>query len=234
MKKVAILFSLILALCSFAFSTPMPSPCASGTLSAYESLGATGCTEGNFLFTDFTFGASAAGTGSILPVDTGITVTPQSSTSNAGFLFDAALSPATGQSQDVTIDYVVQAWTGGNIITDSALSVEASGSASANMTECLGGLLPACSGGKTVGLTANPNQLADLNTFAGVSTVGAGTDISASNGGNISGELVQFSTGDGDPGGNSMAPEPASLLLFGTGALGLALLLRKRKVRLPF
>lgn len=233
MKKAAILCSFILALCSFAFSTPMPSPCASGTLSSYEGLGATGCTVGNFLFTDFTFGASAAGTGSILPVDTGITVTPQSTATNAGFLFDAALSPATGQSQDVAIDYVVQAWTGGNIITDSALSVEASGSATANMTECLGGLLPACSGGKAVGLTANPNQLADLNTFVGVSTVGVGTDISASNGGNISGELVQFSTGDDPPVGN-MAPEPASLLLFGTGVLGLALLLRKKKVRLPF
>ncbi|MGH9353386.1 MAG: PEP-CTERM sorting domain-containing protein [Terriglobia bacterium] len=206
----------------------MPSPCASGTLNTYVGLGVAGCTEGNLLFSDFTFGASAAGAGAILPVDSGISVTPESSGNNVGFIFDAALSPGSNQSQDVTIDYVVRVLSGGNNITDSALSVEASGNASANMTECLGGLLPACSGGTAVGLMANANQLAVSNTFGAVSTVGAGLDISATNGGSISGEQTQFSTGTDD----NFVPEPASLMLFGTGALGLALLLRK-KLRLP-
>ncbi|MGH9403792.1 MAG: PEP-CTERM sorting domain-containing protein [Terriglobia bacterium] len=177
------------------------------------------------LFSNFMFGASAAGAGAILPVDSGVTVTPQSSGNNAGFLFDAALNPGSGQSQDVTIDYVVRVLTGSSNITDSALSVEASDSARTNMTECLGGLLPACSGGTTVGLTASASQLSDSNTFGGVSTVSAGTDISAANGGNISGEQVEFSTGDDPP---SDVPEPASLLLFGTGVLGVALLLRRK------
>lgn len=228
MKKCAIFCSLIIAMCAVAFSDPIPSACVSGTLSGYESLGATGCTVGNLVFSNFTFGASAAGSGAILPVDTGITVAPLSSTNNAGFIFDAALSAGSGQSQDVTIDYIVRVLTGTSAITDSALSVEAHGSASADMTECLGGLLPACSGGTAVGLTANSNNLAVSNTFAAVNTVGAGLDINAMNGGVISGEQVQFSTGPNDGGGGSLAPEPASLALFGTGVLALGLLLRKR------
>lgn len=227
MKKYAIFCSLILAMCSVAFSDPIPSACAPGTLSAYESLGAAGCAVGNLVFSNFAFGASAAGSGAILPVDTGISVTPVSSTNNAGFIFDAALSPGSNQSQDVTIDYIVRVMSGTSGITDSALSVEAHGSASADMTECLGGLLPACSGGTTVGLTANANNLAVFNTFGAVNMVGAGLDISAVNGA-ISGEQVQFSTGPDDGGGGSLAPEPASLALFGTGVLALGLLLRKR------
>lgn len=243
MKKVALLCGLILALCSFTFSDPIPTACVSGTLSSYEGLGATGCTVGNLAFSNFTFGASAAGAGAILPVDTGISVTPVSSTNNAGFLFDVAIDPASNQSLNVTVDYVVRVLSGANI-TDSALSVEAHGNASADMTECLGGMLPACSGGTAVGLTADPANLAVSNTFAGQTMIDAGYGISASNGGAISGEQVQFSTGSdapdgpgdpgpGDPGGGgTTAPEPASLMLFGTGILGVALLLRKR-IRLP-
>lgn len=229
MKKVALLCGLILSLCTFSFSSPIPAACVSGALSSYESLGVTGCTVGNLVFSNFTFGSSAAGAGAILPVDTGISVTPVSSTNNAGFIFDAALSPTSGQSLDVTIDYVVRVLTGSSI-TDSALSVEAHGNASADMTECLGGLLPACTGGKSVGLMASSSDLAVSNTFGAVSTVGAGLDINATNGGAISGEQVQFST-DGSSGG-STAPEPASLMLFGTGVLGVAFLLRK-KIHLP-
>ncbi|MGH9398140.1 MAG: PEP-CTERM sorting domain-containing protein [Terriglobia bacterium] len=223
MKKLMLVCGLMLAFCSFGLSGPMPA-CSAGTLDAYVSLGATGCTVGSLEFSNFTFGASAAGTGTILPADSQITVTPQSLPNNYGFKFDAALSPNAGQSQDVTIDYVVRVLAGNPNITDSALSAEVNGSASANMTECLGGLLPACSGGVTTGLTVTPTQLSDSNTFNGVSTVGVGTDVSANGNATISGEIVQFSTG----GTGNTVPEPASLMLFGSGMVGVAFLIRRK------
>lgn len=224
MRKFIPVCALIMVFCSFGFSDPMPT-CATGTLDSYLSLASSGCSVGSLVFSNFTFGASAAGTGAILPAASGITVTPESSANNYGFVFDAALSPNAGQSQDVTIDYVVRVMSGAASITDSALSAEVNGSASATVTECLGGLLPACAGGTSTPLTVNASQLTASNTFAGVSTVGVGTDVSANANATISGENVEFST-DG-PGG-STTPEPASLLLFGSGIVGIAFLIRRR------
>ncbi|MGH9450928.1 MAG: PEP-CTERM sorting domain-containing protein [Terriglobia bacterium] len=221
-RKLIPLCVLILGLCSLGFSDPIP-VCSSGALDTYVSL-SSGCSVGSLLFSNFTFGASAAGTGAILPVASGITVTPESSTNNYGFIFDAALSPGAGQTQDVTIDYVVRVMSGASGITDSALSAEVNGSASATLTECLGGVLPACTGGTSQGLTVNGSQFTASNTFGSVSTVGVGADVSANPNATISGENIEFSTGDT----GTTAPEPASLLLFGSGIVGVAFLIRRR------
>lgn len=228
MKKLIFVCGLIVSFCSFGFSTSIPT-CTMGTLSTYMSLASTGCSVGTLAFSDFTFAGSAQGTGSIVPVASGIGVTPRTTgTNNFGFLFNAALTPNTGQSQDVAINFLVSSMAGTANITDSAFSAVAnagaSGMASESVTECLGGMLPACSGGSTASLNVNPAHLTASNTFAGTTMVGVGTDISANQGGTISGELAQFSTG-----ATGVTPEPASLLLFGTGALGLALLIRRKR-----
>lgn len=229
MKKLILVCGLIVSFCSFGFSTSIPS-CSMGALSTYLSLPSSSCSVGTLVFSSFSFSGSAFGAGSIVPVASGIDVTPTTSgTNNFGFLFNAALTPGTGQSQDAAVNFLVSAMIGTANITDSAFSVVASngasGMASESVTECIGGMLPACSGGTTTSLTVNPATLTVSNTFAGTTMVGVGTDISANQGGTISGELAQFSTGAA-----RVTPEPASLLLFGTGALGLALLIRRKRV----
>lgn len=234
MKKLILVGGLIVSFCSFGLANSVP-VCTMSTLNNYVGMSSTGCSVGSLVFSGFTFSGSGQGSGAIVPVASGIDVTPTTTGTNSfGFLFNAALTPGSGQAQDVAINYQVTSAAGTPSITDSSFSAEASagtgGMASESVTECIGGMLPGCSGGTTKGLNVNPSNLTASNTFAGTTMVGVGTDISANRGGTISGELAQFSVGSGGGGGHTATPEPASLLLFGTGAIGLGLLIRRKRV----
>ncbi|HEV2418299.1 MAG TPA: PEP-CTERM sorting domain-containing protein [Terriglobia bacterium] len=233
MKKTVLFTVFLFAFSAFAISDPMPSPCPSNigaNLQDYINLGTTGCTEGNLLFSNFSL-PNPQSVGVTVPTAPSIGVTPWSNSDGSGIIFDAALAAGQNQSADVVIDYVVRANAGG-AINDSSLSIDAGafngGVVSVDETQCLGGLLPGCSGGTSISLNGSANQLTDSNSFADVTLVGISKDIQVSGGPNANGQATVssedqfFSTG-------TDAPEPASLLMFGTGMLGLAFVVRRKK-----
>lgn len=223
MKKAILLSVMVLAFSAFAVSDT----CTTTDLQSYLNL-KNGCTVGNLLFTDFMVPMSSS-VGAVLPNPSQVGVTPLSSSSGSGLIFDVALGAGPGQTADFTIDYLVKVEAGGPI-TDSSLSIDAgtsgSGLVSVAETQCLGGTLPGCAGGTSIGLSTTGSQLTDSATFGGVTEVGASKDILVTDPGTtgqatISSEEQLFST-------QNVVPEPASLTLFGTGLLALAFLIRRK------
>jgi len=133
------------------------------------------------------------------------------------------------------IDYGVTVNPGGALITDVSLAIggysfTGTGDVRVDETLCIGALFGAngsCSG-RIDELHAfdNGNGLVAFNevTFAGVTEVGVEKDIlvDAGTNGNASLSLVFNNVSE------STTPEPGSILLFGSGALALAGVLRRK------
>ncbi len=161
-----------------------------------------------------------------------ITVTPITTAGNPGFQFGAGWFASTASGileQDSLIQYTANSSTP---ITDLSLSIggvswTGTGAVLVNETACLGAVFPSCSGGQVITLSVFDSsvgsKLFDSASFAGVTEIDLQKDISVQAGTNGSAALTtvtnQFS---------GTTPEPGSLVLFGSGVLGLGGLLRRR------
>ena len=157
---------------------------------------------------------------------------------NPGFQWSAGwhVSNVSGVlEQDSLFQFTVNVNPGGNLITDVSLSIggvgiSGTGGVFVDETVCLGATFPACTGGTVRELSVfqdgSGSQLFDEISFAGVSEVDVQKDVLVDAGTNGSARLSlltnQFSEGTGT------TPEPASILLFGSGALALAGVLRRK------
>ncbi len=162
-------------------------------------------------------------------------VTPITTPFNPGFQFNAPWHASTLSGvlgRDSFFEFQVNVNPGGNLITDVSLSIggfgqTGTGSITVDETVCLGATFPACSGGTVRTLEVYDNSSGFLSydeiSFAGVSEVDVEKDIlidAGTNGGaTLSLVTNQFS---------EATPEPASILLFGSGALALAGVLRRK------
>ena len=164
-----------------------------------------------------------------------VMVQPITTPRNPGFLFTAGWFVSTSSgvlSQDSLIEYTVNVNPGGALITDLSLSIggvgfAGTGSIFVDEDVCIGARFPDCSGGTVEHLqafsSADGTRLFDSIAFNGVSVVDVEKDIelNAGTAGNARLSLVtqQYSEGT--------TPEPSSILLFGSGALALAGVLRR-------
>jgi hypothetical protein len=135
---------------------------------------------------------------------------------------------------DSLFQFTVNVNPGGAKITDLSLSIGGvgfmgTGQVVVDETVCLGATFPSCTGGTVdylrVARDSNENIIYDQINFAGVSEVDVEKDVLINSGTNGSASLSlvtnQFSE-------QSPVPEPASILLFGSGALALAGVLRRK------
>ena len=228
MKKLILLLCVLLGTSVIVLA----GPCSTTTLDNYLASGFS-CGIDDKTFSNFMYSGTSNPPGFGLPAGS-VAVSPITSPGNPGLQFSAGWFASTSSGileEDSLLQYAVNVNPGGSLITDVSLSIGGvgfmgTGAVIVDETVCLGAMLPACSGGtvKTLSVfdSSSGSQLFNSISFAGVSEVDVQKDISVEAGtnGNATLSLVtnQFSE----------VPEPSSIMLFGSGILGLATVLRRR------
>ena len=214
------------------------------TLAQYIALGSGGCQIADKLFYNFTYSSSASsgtGSGVVAPTSAQITVTPDSSDqSQPGMTFTSSGWYVNGSATftkplfiDSTISFSVKTLDGAALIVGTLLSdagqgnVVITGSGIVQVGETV--TLP---GGNslTMGVTTNaPALYTDTDAFAAVSSLTVRKDLLVT--------VPRPNPGQTNTGSArvysftekfSELPEPASMVLFGTGLLGLGVFRRRR------
>ena len=226
---------LLLALsCGLLTTTAFAGVCPGTTLDNYLGSGYS-CGIDDKTFSNFMYTGTSNPPGYGLPAGS-IAVTPITTPGNPGFQFSGGWFASTSSGileQDSLIQYTVNVNQGGQPITDLSLSMggvawTGTGSILVAESACLGAMFPSCSGGQIIKLSvfdsSSGTQLFDSATFAGVTEIDLEKDITvvAGTNGSAAVSLVtnQFSEGT--------TPEPSSIVLFGSGVLGLAGVLRRK------
>lgn len=210
------------------------SACVSGTWAEYLALNPNSCTIDDKTFSNFSYSYSPHDFG-IPPAS--LSVEPITTQFNPGFRWTAAWNVSNGSgvpTQDSFIDYTVTVNPGGNLITDVSLSMGGAsffgtGSARVDETICVGAMFPSCGGGTTYQLTVYDNgqqgfKPFDEVTFAGATEIDVEKDVELTSGTNGGASLSMVSNQFSE----QQTPEPSSILLFGSGALAFAGVLRRK------
>jgi PEP-CTERM motif len=193
-----------------------------------------GCTIGDKTFFNWSYTSSASGGAAVIP-PSGVAVTPITTPNNPGFLFSSGFGVTSNQTQDEFFGFTVRVNLGGHAIDDITLlqlgsGFTGTGSASIAETVCLGDTFAdGCLHGTIATLSTADNstlvKLSDHITFAPVLEVDVVKDLELFGGPNgsafVSGVENQFS--------EVATPEPSSLLMLGTGIVGLAGIFRRKQ-----
>jgi len=208
--------------------------CPTATYDVYLAVANFTCTSGALLFSNFTYSGTAAPAGNAIPAS-GVMVTPQTVTGNEGFQFASGWNvatqagpPPTGSFEDSLIGFEVQ-----GPITDLHLFFNGSftGTGLTAVTEnyCINHTLSGCpigppSQGGQLMVTNPPPAFNDQTFFPGtVQSIFVSKDINASSGVNGTAHISQVINNF------SNTPEPMTLMLFGSGLLGLGLFRKRLK-----
>jgi len=225
MKVVSLTLFLVLASALSAFAAA----CPVATYDTYLGPGYS-CGIDDKTFQNFSY--STGGTNQ-MPA-TSITVNPINTPFNPGLLFNAPWGVGAGQTQDSLIGFTVTVNPGGNLINDLSLymfgaGVLGTGQVSVAETYCAGDTFANLCAHGTEGtllaiLNANTSILHASVTFANpVGIVDVRKDIELLGGADGSAALVS-----GVSNQFSEVPEPGSLMLLGSGVVGVAGMLRRR------
>src|ERR1017187_8909384 len=229
MKKLSLLLCVLLGTSAIAMASIA---CPVSTYDNYLVSGFS-CTNGDKTFFNWSYTSSASGGAALIPPN-GVAVTPITTPNNPGFLFSSGFGVISNQIQDEFFDFTVRVNLGGHAIDDITLlqlgsGFTGTGSASVAETVCLGDTFAdGCLHGTVASLLTVDNstlvKLSDHITFAPVLVVDVVKDLELFGGPSgsafVSGVENQFS--------EVVTPEPSTLILLGTGALGLAGILRRK------
>ena len=225
----------MLSVCVILFAgVGFANPCQTTTLDNYIGPPPISCDISDKTFSNWLWAPSQTGGAGIIPAN-GVLVTPEPlPANNPGFLLSFAGFAAAGQTQDALFGVTVT--TNGALITDMTLNMLGAGvfgDGSVTIFEdvcsdalwsngCLGGQIFHMS--TCLSLVIPCEKLTDHIDFTGEQFVDVRKDIELNGGTNgfafLSGVEERFSQGT--------TPEPGSIVLFGSGLLGLAGVLRRK------
>jgi len=227
---------LVIACVTLLSGIGFASACPSGTMQNYIGTGFS-CTINDKTFSNWFYEGTANPPNFALPPGS-VGVVPQTTMGSEGFRFSAPWDVSTLSgvlSMDSDIDYGITVNPGGALITDvsaaiGGFNVGGTGSLEVDETLCIGALFGAngsCSGTmRNLRVFSNSEGTVAFNeiSFAGVTEVGVEKDIllDAGTNGDADLSLVLNNVSSG------VTPEPGSILLFGSGALALAGVLRRK------
>jgi hypothetical protein len=206
--------------------------CAMAPLSTY--LSPFSCDEGDKTFANFSWSPTSSG-GAPLILASNVEVNPLGPPPSYGFLFTFSGFAGPNQTQDALLGYTVTAH--GALITDASLAMFGAGFLGDGSVSIFEDLCSndywsdGCAHGTifhlSTCLSSLCNKITDHIDFSGEQFIDVRKNIMLNGGTNgsgsafLSGVQEQYSEG-------GTTPEPGSILLFGSGALALAGVLRRK------
>ena len=225
MRKVFVVLAAILISVWMVSASTIP-PCPSNVgYDVYVGLGSSGCVLDDKLFSNFTYSGSGSGGAVPLPAS-GVTVTAFNTPLFPGFQFQAPWSVGPGQTLDSLLQYDVKVLSGGHAITDIHASMGGFGHVPDGIVFVAENISGTFTGNlllydTVAGTVSSQTILVDPSTMGPIHVI---KDISV-NGNNgfasVSQVINRFSEGG--------VPEPLTLLLMGSGLLGLGALRWRKK-----